>query len=51
LPGHRTIGLRDRDDRRHIGRDRDDKMTGFGGRDRGERFDRDDQKKLDVDKR
>jgi hypothetical protein len=30
---------------------RDDQMTGFGGRDRGERFDRDDQKKLDVDKR
>jgi hypothetical protein len=50
-PGHRTIGLRDRDDRKHIGRDRDDKMTGFGGRDRGERFDRDDQKKFETDKR
>jgi hypothetical protein len=62
-PGHRTTGLGDRgdrkhlkfgdrDDRRHIRGDRDDKMTGFGGRDRDDRkFDRDDTKKLDNDKR
>ena len=62
-PGHRMSGLRDRDDRRHLKfgdrddrrhlrGDRDDKMTGFGGRDRDDRkFDRDDVKKFDTDRR
>ena len=61
-PGHRVSGLRDRDDRRHVKfgdrddrrhlrGDRDDKMTGFGGRDRDDRkFDRDDIKKFDTDR-
>src|SRR3979490_3047566 len=47
-PGHRTIGLRDRDDRKHIGRDRDDKMTGFGGRDRGEGAGRERQNEFET---
>jgi len=41
-----------RDDRKQICGDRDDKMTGFGGRDRDDRkFYRDDVKKFDNDKR
>src|ERR1700686_82122 len=61
-PGHATTGAADRDDRKGARRDhdrddrrgprgdRDDKMTGFGGRD-DRKLDRDDRKKIDNDRK